>query len=134
MHDNVQTDAQPSMTALVSGIVSDAQQLIRQELALAKSEMREEWCKTKSAAVSFGAAAGVGVLAVVLLSFMLVHLLNWLTGMPLWGCFAIVGGLFAAVAVILFFTGKNKAEQISVVPRQTMETMRENVQWLKNQT
>ena len=134
MHDNVQTDAQPSMTALVSGIVSDAQQLIRQELALAKSEMREEWCKTKSAAVSFGAAAGVGVLAVVLLSFMLVHLLNWLTDVPLWGCFAIVGGLFAVVAVILFFTGKNKAEQISVVPRQTMETMRENVQWLKNQT
>jgi len=139
MPDNLQTETSPSMTGLVSGIINDAQQLIRQELALARSEVKDEWNKTKAAAASFCAAAAVGTLSFVLLSLTLVHLLHWLTNetaerFPLWACYGIVGGLFLFTSLILFYTGKNKAEQINVVPRQTAETMKENVQWLKNQT
>lgn len=134
MPENVQTDSGPSMTSLVSGILDDAQRLIRQEFTLAKTEVKEELNKAKSAAASFGAAAVVAALAVILLSFMVVYLLNWLTGLELWGCYGIVGAVYLFVALILFYTGKNKAEQIHVVPRQTVETMRENVQWIRNQT
>jgi len=138
----LQTETQPSLTALVAGIINDVQQLIRQELALAKSEAKQEWDKTKSAAASFGAAAVVGVLGVIHVSLMLVFLLQWLTlpagaaaaGLPLWVCFGIIGGLFLVVGAILFYAGKNKAEQIHVVPPQTAETMKENVEWIKNQT
>jgi HPt (histidine-containing phosphotransfer) domain-containing protein len=62
MPEQLQTETQPSLTALVAGIINDVQQLIRQELALAKSEAKQEWDKTKSAAASFGAAAVAGVL------------------------------------------------------------------------
>jgi|SRR5947209_2695471 len=136
MPENVQTETGPSLTSLVSGIVNDAQQLIRQEIALARSEVKQELNKTKAAAASFAGAAAVGVLSAVLLSFMLVYLLNWVTNnvLPVWACFGIIGGVYVLVALILFYTGKNKAEQINLVPPQTAETMKENVQWLKNQT
>lgn len=136
MPDQLQTEASPSITSLVSGIVEDAQRLIRQEFALAKSEVKEEWSKTKTAAASLSVAVGLAVLGIVLLSLMLVYLLNWLTNnaVPLWGCFGIFGGLICLCALILYFAGKNQAEKINVVPRQTVETMRENVQWIKNQT
>lgn len=143
MPEQLQTDTQPSLTSLVAGIINDVQQLIRQELALAKSEVKQEWDKTKTAAVSFGAAVVVGVLGVIHISLMLVFLLKWVSsppagageaGLPLWVCFGIIGGLFLVVGAVLFYAGKNKAEQIHVVPPQTAETMKENVQWIKNQT
>jgi hypothetical protein len=74
--------------------------------------------------------------------FMLVYLIHWLAGgsaddhawIPLWGSFAIVGGLFILTGGVLFLIAKNKVNQINVVPRRTVETMKENVQWIKNQT
>src|SRR5262245_60658942 len=126
MPENVQTETGPSITALVSGIVNDAQQLIRQEIALARRAVTQELNKTTRAAAAFAAAAAVGVLSVVLLSLMLVYLLNWLTNdtLPVWACYGIIGGLYLAVALILFYTGKSKAEQINLVPPQTAETLK----------
>jgi len=140
MPDNVQTMQEnlhmdgPSMTSLVNGIIGDAQQLIRQEVLLARREMQEELNKAKTAAVSMGVGIALSAVAVLLLLFMAVYLLNWATTIPLWGCYGIVGGLSLAVAGVLFFAAKNQISKIDLVPRQTVETMKENVQWLKNQT
>jgi len=125
---------EPSMTALVSGIVADAQVLMRQELQLAKVEIKQELAKTRDAAIGFAAGAGFTVWGTVLLTLMVVHLLNWATSIPLWGCFGIVGGLsFIAGAALIFF-GKSRAESINLIPPQTAATMQENVQWIKNRT
>jgi protein-S-isoprenylcysteine O-methyltransferase Ste14 len=132
--DQMQTENAPSMSSLVTGIINDAQQLMRQELALARREVQAELTKARTAAVAFGIGAAVGALAAVLLSFFLVYLLTWATGLPEWVWFLIVGVLFAAAAGWLFLAAKSKVEQISLVPRQTVETMKENVQWLKTQT
>jgi protein-S-isoprenylcysteine O-methyltransferase Ste14 len=134
MSDHVHTEDTPRVTELVSGIIADVQNLVRQEVALAKAEVKEEWAKTKTAAVAFAAAAGVAVLSVILVCFAVVYFLNWLTVMPLWACFGIVGVVLGIAGAVLFYSGKTQASRINVVPRQTMETMRENVQWIKNQT
>jgi len=134
MPANVQTDAPPSMASLVGGIVNDAQQLIRQEILLARREVQQEVDKAKGAAVSFGAAVALAVLGAVLLSFMLVYVLHEAAGLPLWASYAIVGAGFAILGGILLAVAKNRASDIRLVPRQTAETMKENVQWLKNQT
>jgi hypothetical protein len=62
---------------------------------------------------------------------MLVHLLNALTGLPLWACYGIVGGVCAIVGVVLLYRGKQQMSQIDMVPQQTVETMKENVRWIK---
>lgn len=134
MPEHVQTDSSPSMSSLVGGIVQDAQQLIRQEMRLARQELQQELDKAKTAAVSFGAAVVVLALGAILLCFMLVYLLSEMAGLPWWASFAIVGGGLAVVGGILLAVAKNQASEVRLMPRQTVETMRENVQWLKNQT
>jgi len=134
MADNLQTETSPSITGLVDGIITDAQRLMRQELALARTEIQEEWNKTKTAAAALGAGIVIATLGGIFLCLMLVFLLNWLTELPLWGCFGIVGGLFALLGAIMIYAGKSQAESINFVPQQTVETMKENVQWIKNQT
>jgi hypothetical protein len=139
-NDVRQQNGAPSMSSLVGGIIDDAQRLIRQEIALARREMQEEMNKAKVAALSFGAAAAVGLLGAVLTGFTLAHLIHWAAGasdpsaIPLWACYAIVMALFFAAAAVLFFMAKSKATEIHLVPRQTVDSLRENVKWLKNQT
>jgi len=128
-------DSPPSLTQLVGGIVTDLQTLMRQELQLAKTEIRQEWDKTKIAAGSMAAGAGLLTVAGLLLSFALVYLLQALApGLPTWACFGIVGVALGLIGGILVGVGRSKAADINVIPPQTVETMKENVQWLKNQT
>lgn len=128
-------DSPTSVTQLVGGIVTDLQTLLRQELQLAKTEIRQEWDKTKTAAGSMAAGAGLLTVAGLLLSFALVYLLAAVAiGLPLWACFAIVGVAFGLIGGILVGVGRAKAGEVNVIPPQTAETMKENAQWLKNQT
>jgi hypothetical protein len=134
MADRIPTEAPPSMASLLGGIVSDVQALVRQEIALAKTEMLQEWDKAKTAAGSM--AAGVAVLALggVLLCVTVVCVLHEVALLPWWASFLIVGGVLAVLGAVLYYTGRNKAAQVHVVPPQTAETLRENVQWIRNQT
>jgi len=124
----------PSLTSLLAGIVDDLQRLIRQEIELARREVHQEWEKTKVAAGAMAAGVALAALASVLLCFFLVYLLAWATNLPPWAWFGIIGGAMLGVAVALLFAGRSKASQINVVPPQTAETMKENVQWIKTQT
>jgi len=124
----------PTLSTLVSGIVRDAQDLLRQEVTLAKVEIGQELRKTKEAALSVLAGVAILALSSVFLLLMVVYLIHWATSgnLPLWGCYAIVGGVMALVGLILVYTGRNRAADVHLVPRQTVETLRENVQWMKN--
>jgi protein-S-isoprenylcysteine O-methyltransferase Ste14 len=124
-------NSEPTLAQLMSGLVSDAKLLLRQELALAKHEIREEVRKTKTALVCLGAGGGVVAIAGLLFIAMLVHLLNALTDWPLWICYGVVGGVFAIVGAILLYRGIQQISQVDVVPQQTVETMKENVKWIK---
>src|SRR5581483_10592956 len=101
---------------------------------MAKLEVQNELRKTKTAAVSLGVGISVTAVGGVLLLLMLVHLLHALTDLPLWGCYGIVGGVLVVAGLIMLYTGKKAAEQIEVVPQETVETMKENEQWIKEQT
>jgi fatty acid desaturase len=125
-------ETRQSSAALLSGIVDDVQHLLRQEVQLAKQELRQEWQKTKSAAVSLVAGTVALALAAVMLLFMLVYLLAFYTPIPTWGCYGIVGGVLAVIAIALLAFSKQKAGQIQVPP-QTVATLKENAQWIQNQ-
>jgi len=128
-------DSPTSITELVGGIVADLQTLLRQELQLAKSEIRQEWAKTKTAAGSMAVGASLLAVAGLLLCFALVYLLAAVApGLQMWACFVIIGVALGLIGGILVGAGRNKASEIHISPPQTAETLKENVQWLKNQT
>jgi len=135
MTDRIGTpEANPSLTALVTGIVGDLQKLVRQEIQLARTEVKQEWEKTKTAATAMAAGAALLGLGGVILCFALAYLLKNFTELPDWACFAIVGGGLVVLGALLLVIGRAKAGQVQVIPPQTVETMKENVQWIQNQT
>jgi uncharacterized membrane protein len=123
-----------SLASLVGGIINDAKDLLLHEFTMAKLEMKDELNKTKTAAVSLAIGAGISAVGGLLLILMLVHLLAALTPIPLWGSYGIVGAVLLLVGVILLMSGKRTAEQVDVVPPRTVATLKENAQWLKEQT
>lgn len=133
MANEVQTGAeQPSLTSLVSGIVQDVQDLIKQQLSFTQREIQEDLRRSKEAVIPLLVGLGVILMGVGLLSVMLVHLLHWTTDgrLPLWGCYAIVGVLLAAAGGVLFFVGKKQFESFNPLPDKSVEALKENVQWL----
>ena len=120
----------PSVAALLDGLWRDLKTLLALELRLATHEVREELGKAKSAAISLGAGLGLVTIGGLLLILMLVHLLQALTDLPLWACYAIVGGAIAGTGAWLLMRAKSAAEDIHVVPIRTVQTMKENVSWI----
>jgi len=142
MTTQVPTSSEPGVSSLVKGIVDDLGDLIKQQFQFAKTEVKNDLSKSKDAIALLAVGAGVAVVGGLLLCVMLVHLLHWLTipsgfdpdpaRLPLWGCYAIVGGLFFAVGSGLAFAGVKKFRSFNPLPDQTAGTLKENVQWITN--
>jgi hypothetical protein len=125
---------EPSLATLIGGIINDARDLLLKEFTMAKLEVQDELRKTKAAAISLGIGASISAVGGLLLILMFVHLLHVLTDLPLWGCYGIVGGVLLLAGLIVLYIGKKTAEEIKVVPEETLETLKENAQWIKEQT
>jgi hypothetical protein len=126
--------SETSVATLIGGIVNDAKDLLLNEFTIAKLEMQQELRKTKSAALAFAVGAGVIGIGGLFLLLMCVHGLVVLLDIPLWGSYGLVGGLLFVVGAILLVRGKQTAEQIDVIPPKTASTLRDNAQWIKEQT
>jgi len=122
-----------SVTHLVTGIIDDAQHLLKQQAELLKADIRKDLRQAKEvgiAMITAGALLGSGG---ILLLFMLVHLLSWaIPDLPLWGSFGIVGGVLAIAGGIVFYRGQEKLETLNPLPEQSAEAMKENLQWKTN--
>lgn len=126
--------SEPSFVSLFGGIANDAKELLLQEVALTRLEVKYELRKAKSAAIALAIGIGIIVTGGILLMLMAVHLLAALTVVPLWGCYGIVGSVLVVLGAILLAMGKTKADELDVVPKQTVERIKESPQWLTKQT
>jgi uncharacterized membrane protein YqjE len=129
MATDLQTDTEANVATLVSGIVNDALDLMKQQAALLKHELSSELVKFKETALTMGAGMGFAIFGVLFLALMLVFLFQW-AGLFLWAAFGIVGLLLLGVGAALAYWGKTKAETIDPLPRQTVQGIKENVRWI----
>ncbi len=132
MADRIPVESPPSMSSLLGGIVGDLQTLIRQEVTLARTEIQKEWEKAKTAAGAMAVGSAILALGGILLCLTVVYALHELAGLPLWASYLIVGGVLALLGGVLFYTGRTKAGEVNLIPPQTAESMRENVEWIQN--
>ena len=106
--------------------------LVRQELELAKAEMSEKGKQAGTGAGILGGAGLFGLLALGALTACLVMALD--TAMEGWLAALIVAAVYGAIAGVLALTGKNKVREAApAVPEQTVETVKEDVEWAKTQ-
>jgi hypothetical protein len=123
--------ADKPLSTLMGDMVSEMGDLVRQEIALAKIETKDELVKAGQAA-GMGAGAGIaGHMALLFLSFALAWLMAQAMNTAL--AFLIVGIIYAAVAGLLALGARKRAKAINPVPEQTVETLKEDVQWAKAQ-
>jgi len=129
MADTNSAGTQTSIASLVGGLIEDTQRLVRQEVALARREVQAEWDKTKEGASLLGGAVVLFSLVGVLFAFTLFKLLHhYVLPNHEWACFAIVTLLFAAGGGLLLYAALAKFRQVHVIPPQSMESLREDVQ------
>ena len=79
-----------------------------------------------------GAAGAVALLAGGALTAFFILVLDGF--MPNWFAALVVAAVYAAIAAGLYFTGKERVQQAgSLMPEQTVETIKEDVEWAKTQ-
>jgi hypothetical protein len=118
---------------LVKQLASQTSTLVRQELDLAKAEMSQKAATAGKGAGLIGGAALTGLLAAGALTACLILVLS--EAMDAWLAALIVAVVMGAVAAVLALAGRNKVREATPpVPEQTVETVKEDVEWAKTRT
>lgn len=116
---------------LVKQLSEQTTTLVRKELELAKAELSEKGKVAGQGAGMFGGAAVVGLLALGVLTAMILALLD--KAMDFWVAALIVTVLYGALAAVLAMSGRDRVKQATPPAEQTVETVKEDVQWAKSQ-
>jgi uncharacterized membrane protein YqjE len=120
-----------SLGEIVGDISRDMSTLFKQELDLAKTEMKQEVAKVGKGAGMFGGAGLAGYFTLLFLSVALVGLLDkW---MPYGWAALIVAALWGIVAAVLAMRGKKEIKEANPQLPTTQQTLKEDVQWAKTQ-
>lgn len=127
------TPTQGTMSELVSGILTDAQTLIKQQVVMLRSEFKEDMQRTKEAAKYMGFGAGLAALGGLFLVISLVYLLKYLfPALAEVACWAIVGGVLLVAGLIAVYAGKKIFDKFNPLPDKTATALQENLTWLTN--
>jgi di/tricarboxylate transporter len=121
-----------SIGELLGQLANNSAALVRDEIALVRQEMGEKITSFRSGVVTIAIGGVVGLLAVLaLMAAAIIGLAHWMDA----GYAAlIVGVVFAIVGGIIVSTGLNRLKRTSLKPEQTIETLEEDKEWLKDLT
>jgi uncharacterized membrane protein YqjE len=120
------------MSAVLQDIVANIQEIFRSEFRLAKVEIREEAAKLVKSSIPLGIGILASLYAIGFLLLAAVHALSLVVD-P-WLASLIVGAAVLLIAVICINVGRSRLKQVKVVPEKTVQSVRENVQWAREQT
>jgi uncharacterized membrane protein YqjE len=121
-----------SVGELLGRVTGDLSTLMRKEVELAKVEIKEEATKAGKASGMLVGAGAVGYLVLVFLALALMFALDRV--MPIGWAAVITAVVLGVVAAVLFVLGRKQFQQVNPKPEQTVETLKEDVQWAKNRT
>lgn len=125
-------DDSRSFSGLLDRVVGDVQGIIRSEVQLAKTEIREETVRAGRAGGMLGAGALLGIYA---LGFLLLACLYALEiAVTPWLAAMILAVVIGAAALILAGSGWKRLKRVDPKPEKTVQTIKDNIAWAKNQT
>jgi uncharacterized membrane protein YqjE len=121
-----------SLSDVFQDILRTVQEIVRSEVRLAKTEIREEAAKAKSSTLLLGAGAVTAIIAMLFLLLTIVYALARV--MPSWAAALIVRAGLAVVASVILKAGIRRFKKIHPTPERTVGTIKENVEWAKQHT
>ena len=121
-----------SVSGVLQDILRNLQEMVRSEVRLAKVEMRGEVRQAVSSSVWIAAGAVGAVSAWIFLLWACVYALA--TRMPMWCATLVVAVVVAVVAVVLIKEGIRRVKPIQPIPQRTVESVKENFEWMKQPT
>lgn len=134
------TNSDPTLTEVISGILSDFQKLLVQQIALLKAELRADWDKTKGALLPLIAGGGLVAVGFILFGLTIALGIHWAVSpagtdpgqIPLWGCFGIVAIAFVGIGMALVGIGAMKFQSFNPLPDETVDALTNNLKAIAN--
>jgi hypothetical protein len=124
------TSSEASVADLAKQLSEQTTRLVRQEVELAKAELSIKGKRAGQGAGMFGAAAVLGLFAFGALTAAIIAALS--LAMDTWIAALIVAVVYGAAAGIVAMTGKKKVDEaLPPVPEDSVESVKEDVQWTK---
>jgi hypothetical protein len=121
-----------SLGELLSQLSEQTTRLVHQELELAKAELTQKGKEAGAGAGMFGGAGAIGLAALGALTACFILALDLI--MPAWLAALIVAVVYGVVAFVLVKQGQARIKRATPpVPTQTIETVKEDVEWAKTQ-
>jgi hypothetical protein len=121
-----------SLGELLKQLSEQTTRLVHQELELAKAELTQKGRQAGMGAGMFGGAGALGLAALGALTACFILALNAI--MPAWLAALIVAVVYGIIAFVLVKQGQAKMKAMGPpVPEQTIETVKEDVEWAKTQ-
>ncbi len=120
-----------SLGDLFSELATETSTLVRQEVALAQTELTQ---KATSVGKNVGfLVVGGAVGYAALLAILAAAIIGLAYFVPAWAAALIVGVVVGIVAFLLISSALKALKETSLTPNQTVETLKEDAEWLKNQ-
>ncbi len=121
-----------SVSDVLHDIIRDVQEIVRSEVRLAKTEIRDEVGKATQSAVLLGGGTITAIFAMFFLLLAVVYALSLV--MASWAAAVIVGAALAVVAAVMATAGIKRLKQIQPAPSRAVDSMKETVEWARQQT
>jgi hypothetical protein len=119
------------LSSVLQDIVHNIQDIVRSEVRLAKTEVREELVKSRSATVLVAVGGVSSLLCILFLLLSAFHALALV--MPAWAAALCVAVLLGILAGSTIMAGVKRFKTINAAAPKTVASIKENVEWAKRQ-
>jgi uncharacterized membrane protein YqjE len=120
-----------TLPEVMNHIVGNVQEIIGAEFQLAKIEIKEEISKASTPAVTLGVGLVISFFALGFLLLAAVYALSIV--MAAWLAALLVGATLTVAGIALVSSGGRRMKEVNVLPEKTANSLKENMQWAKNQ-
>lgn len=121
-----------SVTGVIGKVVDDVRELFREEMALARAEIRQEVSAFSTLVLEFAAGAVAGGFA---LSFLLLGVAQgfaMLVGWPVWAGYVAIAVLLGICAAAALYAARARARTVSAIPPRTVASLKETKAWIQD--
>ena len=124
--------ADRSVTHVLQDILRNVQDILRSEVRLAKAEIRQE--ATQAATSALWMTVGVVGLLSAWMFFLWTAVYLLATVVPIWVATLVIAVAIAGAGGVVLRTGLRRFARIKPMPERTIESLQENLEWMKQPT